>query len=156
MTSELKIRRSPSLPYNRSFPSFLQSDTWVSWEKEQSLKSKFRKHEISYCQDLQSPHGRMAQCAHLQGGMIKNFKVSGKNISFARRYEWIIDIVITQGDRVLFQALEWHYRVEVRSGVAETTRIMKKFETSITRVKVEHFAQYINQKPSEEDILLIL
>ena len=82
------------------------------------------------------------QCTHLKG-RIKRLKVSGKDVSLARRYECIMDIVINQGFRVLFQALDLYKSSvhEVGSGLAEIMRVMKKIEFFIIQFKVEHFKQ---------------
>lgn len=98
---------------------------------------------------------------NLESGSIKRIKKHGGDVSLARRDECKMNMKITQGQTLIYQIENFYNRIEpeeVSEGVAEIQRAMKKFETSITQVKIgtfrEKFERFVIESMTEEDVFV--
>lgn len=95
----------------------------------------------------------------LASGSIKRIKKYGKDVSVDRRDECKIDINITQSGNLIYRAQDFYNRVEeseLGPGVVEILKAMKKYEVSVTQVKIEVFKkmfyQYVQDNMNDEDV----
>ncbi|OMJ71829.1 hypothetical protein SteCoe_29864 [Stentor coeruleus] len=100
-------------------------------------------------------------CQNLEWGMRKRIKVKGKDTSIARRDECRMNMIIYQGNEIIYEINDFYNRIEIEEvgpGVAEILRAMKKYETSVTQVKIdvfrEQFSKFATFNMTQEDVFV--